>query len=121
MTTQGVGRIIWIMSNSIFPLPRVEDATEVCTLGEHIAAGYQIRARCTQPGCNHNVQLNLVVIARYLGAAHGASAPELKPYFYCPPCREAGVADENIVFAHYPPTAPHCVIEERWIADRTAA
>ncbi|MCO5063957.1 MAG: hypothetical protein M9924_06020 [Rhizobiaceae bacterium] len=109
------------MSKSIFPLPMIDDFADASTLGEHIAAGYQIRARCTHAGCNHNVQINLVVVARYLGIDHGASAEDLKPYFYCPPCRTAGVNDGHIVFAHYPPTAPHCVIAERWIADRTAA
>jgi len=109
------------MSKSLFPLPEIDDTTEVRTIGEHIAAGYQIRARCTHTGCNHNVQLNLVVVAHYLGADHGASADDLKPYFYCPSCRAAGLADEHIVFAHYPPTAPCCVIANRWIADRTAA
>jgi len=109
------------MLQSIFPLPRVEDVDAVKTLGEHIAAGYQIRAGCTHAGCNHNVQVNLVVLARYLGSDHGASATDLKPYFYCPSCREAGLADENILIAHYPPTAPHCTISDRWVADRTAA
>lgn len=109
------------MSKSLFPLPEVEDASDVKTIGDHIAVGYQIRARCTHTGCNHNVQINLVVVARYLGADHGASAEDLKPYFYCPPCREAKVDEGHIIFAHYPPTAQHCVLAERWIANRHAA
>jgi hypothetical protein len=109
------------MFPSIFPLPRVEDPQSATTLGAFIAVGYQVRSRCTNAGCNHNVNLNLVVVARYLGVGHSAQAEDLKPYFYCPTCREAGLADENIVFTHYAPTAPASVISERWIADRTAA
>ena len=109
------------MLHSIFPLPSVEDPKSARTLGEYIATGYQVRARCKNAGCNHNVNLNLVVIARYLGVGHGAQAAELKPYFYCPSCRDIGIADDNIVFTHYPPTAPCCVVSHRWIADKSAA
>lgn len=109
------------MPHSIFPLPSVEDPNAARTLGEYIATGYQVRARCTNAGCNHNVNLNLVVVARYLGPGHGARAEDLKPYFHCPPCREAGIADENIVFTQHPPTAPSCLIDRKWVVDRTAA
>ncbi|MCO5063615.1 MAG: hypothetical protein M9924_04275 [Rhizobiaceae bacterium] len=109
------------MPRKIFPLPSVEDPKSARTLGEYIASGYQVRARCTNAGCNHNVSVNLVVVARYLGATHGAAPDELKPYFYCPPCREAGLGDDNIVFTHYSPTAPCCTVSQRWVVDKTAA
>ena len=109
------------MLHSIFPLPRVEDPKSARTLGDYIATGYQVRARCTHAGCNHNVTLNLVVVARYLGPGHGARPEDLKPYFHCPVCREAGLADEAIDFTHYPPTAPSCVLSQRWVADKSAA
>lgn len=121
LTLRNTARILAGMSKSLFPLPEIEDASDVKTVGQHVSAGYQIRARCTHAGCNHNVQINLVVVARYLGIQHGALAEDLKPYFYCPPCRDAGLADDQIVFAHYPPTAPCCFIADRWIVDRTAA
>ena len=50
------------MLQTIFPLPSVEDPDAASTLGEYIAVGYQVRARCTHAGCNHNVNLNLVVV-----------------------------------------------------------
>jgi hypothetical protein len=107
--------------HNIFPLPYVEDPKSARTLGEYIATGYQVRARCTNAGCNHNVTLNLVVVARYLGVGHSAQAQDLKPYFYCPVCKDGGLADDNIDFAHYPPTAQSCVVSHRWIADKSAA
>lgn len=109
------------MLQTIFPLPSVEDPDAASTLGEYIAVGYQVRARCTHAGCNHNVNLNLVVVARYLGSSHGTKSEDLEPYFYCPSCRESGLADDNIVFTHYAPTAPSCTISHRWVADRSAA
>jgi len=109
------------MLQSIFPLPSVDDPSSAKTLGEYIAVGYQVRARCANAGCNHNVNLNLVVVARYLGAGHGAESEDLKPYFYCPSCRESGLADDNIVLSHYAPTAPTCTVSPRWVADRSAA
>lgn len=74
--------------------------------------GVDIRSRCTSTGCNHNVALNLVVVARYLGRDHSAQAADLKPYFYCPDCRAAGLADENIAFSYYACTAPHTLLCE---------
>jgi len=100
------------MKQSIFPLPPIADPSQVQTLGEHIALGVDIRARCSSTGCNHNVALNLVVMARYLGVHHRARPEDLRPYFYCPDCRSAGLADENISFLYYACTAPHTLLCE---------
>ena len=112
------------MWQNLFPLPDASDPADVRTLGQHIALGVDIRARCTNTGCNHNVALNLVVMARYLGPRHSAVAADLKPYFYCPDCRERGLADENITFSYYTCTAPHTLlseIEEQHHIHRSAA
>ncbi|MCO5066215.1 MAG: hypothetical protein M9924_17620 [Rhizobiaceae bacterium] len=100
------------MRHNLFPLPAVPDPADIRTLGQYIALGVDIRARCTSTGCNHNVHLNLVVLTRYLGPHHSAFASDLKPYFYCPDCRTAGLADENIAFSYYACTAPHTVLDE---------
>ncbi|WP_137113490.1 hypothetical protein [Mesorhizobium sp. GR13] len=100
------------MPHPIFPLPPISDPSNIQTLGEHIALGVDIRARCTSTGCNHNVPLKLVLLARYLGSRHGARPEHLKPYFYCPDCRSAGLSDENVAFSYYACTAPHTLLND---------
>lgn len=100
------------MNSSLFPLPHVRFPTSVDTIGQHLALGYEIWASCETIGCNHTVRLNLVMLARYLGAHHGAQAADLKPYFYCPKCREAGRHDRQIDFTHFSCTAPHSIVPD---------
>ena len=98
------------MMSGLFPLPQIRFPVSVDTIGQHIALGYEVWASCDTTGCNHTVRLNLVVLAKYLGAAHGARAADLKSYFHCPKCREAGRHDRQIDFTHFSCTAPHSFV-----------
>jgi hypothetical protein len=99
--------------HNLFPLTTAEIEASSDTIGQHIAYGNEIRARCTNIGCNHNVPLNLMVVARYLGPDHGARAADLKPYFFCPTCRDEGRYDKHIEFTRYACIAPSCAIDHR--------
>lgn len=90
LTLRNTARILAGMSKSLFPLPEIEDASDVKTVGQHVSAGYQIRARCTHAGCNHNVQINLVVVARYLG---GSTVRWLRISSHISIAHRAGVQD----------------------------
>ncbi|MCO5066216.1 MAG: hypothetical protein M9924_17625 [Rhizobiaceae bacterium] len=98
------------MTSDLFPLPEVRFPLSVDTIGQHLALGYEVWASCDTTGCNHTVRVNLVVVAKYLGSGHGARAEDLKPYFYCPKCREAGQHDRLIDFTHFSCTAPHSIV-----------
>ena len=81
-----------------FRLPELTYPLSINTLGKKMADGQEITIHCHTYGCNHRARINLVMLARKLGMDHGAMDAELRPYFYCQRCRDAGRPDRNFSF-----------------------
>jgi hypothetical protein len=82
----------------MFKLPELTYPLSIDTLGKLMAVGSEMTIHCHTNGCRHHGRINLVMLARKLGMDHGCLDDDLRRYFYCPKCREAGRPDRNFSF-----------------------
>lgn len=94
------------MARHPFRLPEITYPLSIDTIGKMLALGDELSVHCETQGCNHSSQVNLVMLARKIGMDHSCMADDLRRYFYCPKCREAGRPDKKIGFINLVPTAP---------------
>ena len=82
----------------MFKLPELTYPLSIDTIGKMMAAGSELDIHCHTNGCGHSGRINLVMLSRRLGMDHGCLDADLRPFFYCPKCREAGRPDRNFSF-----------------------
>ncbi|KQZ26606.1 hypothetical protein ASD50_04200 [Mesorhizobium sp. Root552] len=69
---------------------------KVDTLGKVKALGGSISMICST--CNKQTMLDMEMMIGMLGADHGCLDADLRPYFFCTHCREAGRDEKNFSF-----------------------
>lgn len=87
-------------------LPEITYPLSIDTIGKMLVLGHELSVTCHTSGCGHGGRVNLVLLARKLGVDHPCLEGDLKPHFYCKPCRDAGRPDKNMSFTRQPRTDP---------------
>ena len=82
----------------MFKLPELTYPFTIDTIGKMMAAGSELEVHCHTDGCGQSGRVNLVMLARRLGMDRGCMDGDLRRYFYCQKCREAGRPDRNFSF-----------------------
>jgi hypothetical protein len=91
----------------MFRIPEIPYPLEIDTIGKMLAMGSELSIHCHTDGCNHSGRINLVALGYRIGFDHGCMDEDLRRYFYCPKCREAGRPDRKFSFRHRVLTDPH--------------
>lgn len=87
-------------------LPEITYPLTIDTIGKMLVLGHELSVQCHSFGCGHSGRVNLVMLANRLGVDHPCLEGDLKPHFFCKPCRAAGRPDKNISFTHHTLTDP---------------
>jgi len=86
-------------------LPDIAYPLVIDSIGKMLALGDELSVHCNNDGCNRRARINLVALCRAKGVDHSCMDADLKPLFFCAPCRRAGRPDRNIAFISHPPTS----------------
>lgn len=92
----------------MFRIPEITYPLVIDTIGKKLTMGEELTVHCHTDLCNHMGRVNLVALGYRLGFDHGCMDVDIKRFFYCPKCREAGRPDRNISIRGHPLTDPHC-------------
>lgn len=86
-------------------LPEITYPLVVDSIGKMLALGDELSVHCNNHGCHRRARINLEALCRAKGVDHGCMEDDLRPLFFCAPCRQAGRPDRNISFISHSPTS----------------